>query len=196
MDYCYGGCIKEKNIRKIFYSFFVLIILLILSEILLYIYLSGAPWNDVQWAMAPLFVFCPIFIVITIINAILFWIFLIKKRNEKIILVIVIIFIAAIIGGLLISYQIMGSDNKPYREMPIINCIKQNNTLIVVNYYSGDWSDSDLIWDNIEIYEERGNATLPTGTIDKGDVITNCSGEVCLIWKPTQGLVYCSPLFE
>lgn len=45
----------------------------------------------------------------------------------------------------------------------------------------------ELLWSNVEladIYVEF-QATLPIGTIDEGDVITDCEGPILLIWKPT-----------
>ena len=44
----------------------------------------------------------------------------------------------------------------------------------------------DLDWYHVGI--RSGNATLPFGTIEVGDVITNCTGNVKLMWIP---LDYC-----
>ena len=55
---------------------------------------------------------------------------------------------------------------------------KDNNTLTIrynvpITFY----------WD--DMFLESGNATFPEGSIDKGDIITNCSGTVRLRWGPT-----------
>ena len=55
----------------------------------------------------------------------------------------------------------------------------ETKTLTVTNINFDDhvnWSD---------IYILNGNATLPTGNVDLGDVITNCSSKICLVWEPT-----------
>lgn len=63
-------------------------------------------------------------------------------------------------------------------------------------YCDKELSDFDLIWENIKLWEKKeGNATLPTGSINVGDVITNCSGQVCLIWKPSGDVFWCSDFY-
>lgn len=74
--------------------------------------------------------------------------------------------------------------------------VSHNNNLVVENidyelYYG---SSSDLVWESIEIIMSEGNATLPSGHIDLGDVITlndinenHFSYEV--IWKPINKVI-------
>jgi hypothetical protein len=44
----------------------------------------------------------------------------------------------------------------------------------------------NLEWSNFEV---MGNATIPSGTVDVGDVITNCSGAVKLVYKPCDTII-------
>ena len=51
-------------------------------------------------------------------------------------------------------------------------------------------NETDLVgesWEGIVIHS--GNATLPTGTIDIGDTITNCSGNLMLIFDPANTII-------
>ena len=60
-------------------------------------------------------------------------------------------------------------------EIPQITFMQSNNYLMVTNV-----SESGVSWDNIIII---GTATKPTGTIEVGDIITDCSGEVTVAWQ-------------
>jgi hypothetical protein len=44
-----------------------------------------------------------------------------------------------------------------------------------------------LSWEDVEIF--KGSATLPEGTIEINDVITDCNGELVLVWKPTASVL-------
>ena len=46
---------------------------------------------------------------------------------------------------------------------------------------------NDLDWN--EVVVSTGSATLPTGTIDTGDTITNCQYYVTLRWASTDQLI-------
>ena len=48
--------------------------------------------------------------------------------------------------------------------------------------------DTDLLWSDVSV--KNGSATLPTGTIDIGDEITNCSGFIELVWIPTNEIIW------
>ena len=48
-----------------------------------------------------------------------------------------------------------------------------NNSLTLIEFNSGDF-ENQFNWDDIIV--TQGNATLPTGHISQGDIITNCSG--------------------
>lgn len=64
----------------------------------------------------------------------------------------------------------------------------ENKTLTVISV-----KETGLSWENVELFE--GSATLPNGTIEINDVITNCSGNVVLVWKIT-GIVIANFDFE
>jgi len=55
-----------------------------------------------------------------------------------------------------------------------------NKTLTVTEIYA---QGRTLHWPEVNITD--GSATLPSGTIDVGDVITDCEGNLELIWKDT-----------
>lgn len=64
---------------------------------------------------------------------------------------------------------------------------QENNTLIVIEV------KQNLTWENFVVI--RGNATLPTGTVDPGDIITNCSGAppyggILVEWLPSKTWLY------
>ena len=48
-----------------------------------------------------------------------------------------------------------------------------NKTITLIEFNHGDFADR-LDWEDVVV--TMGNATLPTGLINEGDVITNCSG--------------------
>ena len=48
-----------------------------------------------------------------------------------------------------------------------------NKTITLIEFNHGDFANQ-LYWDDVVV--TMGNATLPTGLINEGDVITNCSG--------------------
>lgn len=58
-----------------------------------------------------------------------------------------------------------------------------NKTLIVTKMEKPSYFN----WNDIEVI--TGNATLPTGFIELGDKITNCSGVVRLVYKPHNMLI-------
>jgi len=69
-------------------------------------------------------------------------------------------------------------DNTCYPDIYFI-ADTENKTLTVTNINFYD----HVNWSNIYIL--HGNATLPTGNVDLGDIITNCSSRICLVWEPT-----------
>ena len=105
------------------------------------------------------------------------------KNNIKIIVLLLVVFIILyflhITLGDRFEYQY---DNSSYEgETQIIFSIDTiNKTLTVTQIYS---QGRTLYWPEITI--NNGFATLPYGTIDIGDVITNCEGYLELIWKET-----------
>ena len=47
------------------------------------------------------------------------------------------------------------------------------------------WAN-DLNWNDIELIEDVGNAILPNGIIQEGDIISNCTGNISIIYKPNE----------
>ena len=58
-------------------------------------------------------------------------------------------------------------------------------TLTIITIYP---ANEPLYWNDISV--TNGSATLPTGTIDLNDVITDCDGFVELTYKPTETTLY------
>ncbi len=75
--------------------------------------------------------------------------------------------------------EIIVIDVTPLKDIPDISWIQNdiNNTITVDSI-----SESGLNWANIQI---TGTAIKPTGTIEKEDKITKCSGTVIVFWKST-----------
>jgi hypothetical protein len=63
----------------------------------------------------------------------------------------------------------------------------ENKTLTLAVAEGCGLTKSDFVWENIEI---KGNGTKPTGEMQPGNIITNCSGEVSIIWIPSTTVVY------
>lgn len=119
-----------------------------------------------------------------------------EKKTKKIIFITVITVCILIIAIYVWIYETNKGSSFDDTEMPCypaVNFEVQNNTIVVIHLGENpdcNISASELIWENIEIYEKYGNGTLPTGAIDVGDTITNCSGIVYIKWKPTDFIFY------
>ncbi|GEM_PF-3007298 len=101
------------------------------------------------------------------------------KKITKIIVGIVVIVVLVSTGILAyINFGISG-DSPLFRMECKIDLTNKTLTLIHFTGNSVNWSDVEMT---------KGSATLPTGTIDIGDVITNCSGVVTLLSKSDGGL--------
>ena len=78
--------------------------------------------------------------------------------------------------------QINNDDGfNPDEETPVltVDLDRYNKTITVLSVEKG----THLLWSNVEI--RNGTATLPEGSIDPGDVITDCIGFLDFVWKPT-----------
>jgi hypothetical protein len=64
---------------------------------------------------------------------------------------------------------------------PIIIFDKKDDTLMVLA------SGSDLNWSNVEI--TSGQCEIPSGSISAGDKVTNCTGNLVLIWNPSNTVI-------
>jgi len=113
------------------------------------------------------------------------------NKNTKIILgvgIVALIIIVAIFFWIWPAYEryedISGMQPSPDLDTPGVNVdINQDNrTITIISIDVG----TDLFWSNAVII--NGSATLPTGAIDVGDIITDCEGFVELLWEPTNKL--------
>jgi len=64
---------------------------------------------------------------------------------------------------------------------PIILIDKKDDHLRVLS------GNHKLNWSDVKI--KSGNCTLPTGYIEAGDKITDCSGLIVLIWVPSNSII-------
>lgn len=107
------------------------------------------------------------------------------KKEIKILVIAVVFILTAAIITIFWYGEIYGFGPQSYQSInPQIEFEEDliDKTLTVVNL------DMDLDWENITI--SSGYATLPSGTINVGNVITNCSGHVALIYEHTNTLLY------
>ncbi len=108
------------------------------------------------------------------------------KKNRKIILGVIgllIIVIIVILGYLYLTGMTTTGGNG-WDHVPLI-VFEADDTLdiLTVTIYG---EIVDIPWSDIEIQpiSQDGSATLPTGTIDVGDIISDCQGEFDVIFKP------------
>ena len=64
---------------------------------------------------------------------------------------------------------------------PAVGWLKETNSILITLAPDG------LSWSNVD--KRDSNCTLPTGTIDGGDYITNCAGNIILVWKPSNSVL-------
>jgi hypothetical protein len=116
---------------------------------------------------------------------------------EKKIKIIVVILVALIVVGISLVFGSMWYAQQIYKNVSDINppgpeapavTYDMNTTADTITITSISGTPGELIWSNVEPLNSsviHFQATLPTGTIDVGDVITDCDGPVLLLWKPT-----------
>lgn len=104
----------------------------------------------------------------------------------------VLLAIVLIIVGIFSYYSIYKFDKAevsiPVVKSPEIIFSNFNDNLVVdkiVNTYN--ISNEELIWENIRIV---GNATKPSGLIEVGDIISECKGEISIIWIPENEIIH------
>ena len=113
--------------------------------------------------------------------------------NKKLVIGTVMVVCLVIIVTVVWIYETnKRGDISPNPCYPNLTLIKQNNTIVVEEIKPPYFTDcnipeSELIWENIELY---GNGTLPIGSIDIGDIITNCTGFVSIEWKPSRTVAW------
>ena len=113
------------------------------------------------------------------------------EKKIKIILLVVIIVIA-VIGFLFATrwvaqdiYEDVSNMQPPVLQAPTVT-YDVDNTAGTMTITSIEGNPEELLWSNVELADAyvEFQATLPSGTIDEGDIITECEGPVLLIWKP------------
>ena len=109
------------------------------------------------------------------------------KKKTIVAILVVLIIVLLIIGG--VYFIIQNSFNKWIAE-PAPHSITfsedvNNRTLTVTDFEPSEEEGTVLYWRDVEILS--GTATLPSGTIDIGDIITNCteSGELGINFQNT-----------
>ena len=110
------------------------------------------------------------------------------KNNIKIVVLLIVVFIILYCLHITIGdrFEDLYADSSYCGETQIIfSKDTTNKTLTVTEIYS---QGRTLYWPEVNISE--GSATLPFGTIDVGDVITNCEGYLKLIWKETCNYIF------
>jgi amino acid transporter len=112
----------------------------------------------------------------------------IKKGIKVIVLVVVVFFVIIPIAG-----YIRGNWFTPPGKNPSPIIFRQENNTLIVTEVKGN-----LTWDNFIVI--RGNATLPNGKVDPGDIITNCSGTppyggILVEWLPSKTMLYWGKYF-
>ena len=110
------------------------------------------------------------------------------KNNIKIIALLLVVFIILYFLHVTIGdrFEDQYGDPNEQGETNIIFTMDLNNkTLTVKEIYS---QGRTLYWPDVTIAD--GSATLPYGTIDVGDIITDCEGHLVLKWGDMGHLIF------
>jgi hypothetical protein len=105
------------------------------------------------------------------------------EAKSKIYVLLAVVFILA---GIFTYYWLYEyKPNKPIISQkctPTISFSKEDSYLFVDYIINPcNLSESVLVWENVDL---SGNAELPTGSIRDGDIISDCEGQIILIWIP------------
>lgn len=120
-----------------------------------------------------------------------------ENKNKQLLLVIVvavIIFIIIILAKHWYGEKVFEEVSDVIGPDPVNNApsvtYEKNETARTITITSIEGEPEELFWSNVELYNPQDlywmKATLPNGTIDAGDVITDCEGLIFLMWKPTR----------
>ena len=110
------------------------------------------------------------------------------KNNIKVVILLIVVFIILFFLHMTIGDRFEDQyDNQGEKdEKHIIFSVDSiKKTLTVEEIYS---NGRNLHWPEIIITD--GSATLPYGTIDVGEKITDCEGHLVLKWKDTGNLIF------
>ena len=112
----------------------------------------------------------------------------VTKDNVKIIILLIVVFIILYFLHITIGDNFVDQYGGPSHEDEInifFRTDKISKTLTVEEIFS---QGRTLYWPEVIVTE--GSATLPFGTIDIGDKITDCEGHLVLKWKDTDNLIF------
>ena len=101
------------------------------------------------------------------------------KKKPLLIIMGACLLVGIIITVVWITTQGMQATCDPVAHTITFQESSQNQTLTVLTYYPTE-SMEILTWDHVQI--TTGSGTLPAGTIDEGDMITNCSLHGSLVY--------------
>jgi hypothetical protein len=110
------------------------------------------------------------------------------KNNIKIIALLIVVFIILYFLHITIGDRFEDQYDKPtYQEGETridFTMDSMNKTITVKEIHSG----RTLHWP--EVVNTSGSASIPSGTIDVGDKITNCEGFLILVWRDTDNVIF------
>ena len=119
-----------------------------------------------------------------------------KKIKQLLLLIIgvIIIFIIIVLSKRWIAEKVFEEVSDVIGPSPVNNAppvtYEKNETARTITITSIEGEPDELLWSNVELYNPQDmysmEATLPNGTIDVGDVITDCDGLIFLMWIPTK----------
>jgi len=189
-----GGAILEKIHRS---NLFGMVLLLGGFLLLLYSFINavGPSWGFQLWLYCFFmgFLLMVVGLFLSLFGSRIATRFMHMKRTSKIITGVIIFFSLVILNIGFISLSIV---NAPFWYATQDLTLEQDDsqgTLTVVSVTDVE----DVLWDDFEIkcYNEStmqymsSDAVLPSGTVTLGDVITNCTGVVGLLYTPANSIV-------
>jgi len=111
------------------------------------------------------------------------------KKKTKIILAIAVVLIVVVFVFVYIQYTSQYCNGLVSAPFIVCSENKTADTLTVnqIDLGHGGEHVDVLYWEDIEVI--YGNATLPSGRVELGDVITNCSKEGSLVYRVTDTIL-------
>ena len=107
-----------------------------------------------------------------------------EKKTKSILFIIIVVLVALVLGVsciVYVYYSGMLIQDHPTITMDFIQ--DTNSGTLTVKSIETQFISGSLNWEGFRIdnVHYSGNATFPSGTVDIDDVITNCTGNICLI---------------